>query len=134
MTRVRVLEAAADVFAEKGFRVATISDVADRAGYTIGAVYSNFVSKDALFRALMSDRLARVEAGLAEAFGDVSTDHRHAIRSDLAARLQGGARPDGGRRGCRPVQWWRLLNDYRAYVADDQEAKRRAGGARPAMS
>jgi hypothetical protein len=56
-TRQRVLEAAADGFGEKGFRAASLSDVADRAGHTIGAVYSNFASKDELFRALMVERL-----------------------------------------------------------------------------
>jgi AcrR family transcriptional regulator len=37
-TRQRVLDAAADVFGEKGFRAASLSDVADRVGHTIGAV------------------------------------------------------------------------------------------------
>ena len=67
LTRARVLEAAAEVFAEKGFRAATIADVADRAGYTIGAVYSNFEGKDSLFTALMAERLRRVEADLTDA-------------------------------------------------------------------
>ena len=52
-TRRRVLDAAAEVFGERGFRAASLSDVADRAGYTIGAVYSNFASKDALFHELI---------------------------------------------------------------------------------
>ena len=60
-----MLEAAAEVFGERGFRAASLSDVADRAGYTIGAVYSNFASKDALFHELMEGRLRQVEAALA---------------------------------------------------------------------
>ena len=48
--------------------MASLTDVADRAGYTIGAVYSNFSSKDGLFLAVMRDRLPRIEAMLAGAF------------------------------------------------------------------
>ena len=70
LTRRRLLDAAADVFGEKGFRAASLTDVADSAGYTIGAVYSNFASKDELFHALMRERLRIAEEGLAAAFRD----------------------------------------------------------------
>jgi AcrR family transcriptional regulator len=64
-TTQRLLDAAADVFARLGFHAATLDDVADAAGYTKGAVYSNFAGKDALFLALLDrhldDQLAQVE-------------------------------------------------------------------------
>lgn len=60
--RARVLAAAATVFAEQGFAASTMDDVAATAGFTKGAVYSNFASKDELFLALMDAQvLARVE-------------------------------------------------------------------------
>ena len=62
LTRSRLIDAAAEVFCEEGFLQSSLADVADRAGYTIGAVYSNFASKDDLLFAVMRDRLRRVEA------------------------------------------------------------------------
>jgi AcrR family transcriptional regulator len=65
-TRARLLEAAGQVFARRGFHAATVDEVADAAGYTKGAVYSNFATKDALVLALLDQRVAaqlqRVEA------------------------------------------------------------------------
>src|SRR4029453_14349373 len=57
-TRARLLEAAGQVFAHRGFHAATVDEVAEAAGYTKGAVYSNFATKDELFLALLDERLA----------------------------------------------------------------------------
>jgi AcrR family transcriptional regulator len=60
--RARVLQAAGQVFAERGFASASLDQVAAAAGFTKGAVYSNFSSKDELFLALMDDEVAhRIE-------------------------------------------------------------------------
>lgn len=69
--RTRVLQAAGPVFAERGFAGASLDQVAAAAGFTKGAVYSNFGSKDELFLALMTEEVTRrvdgVEAALATA-------------------------------------------------------------------
>jgi AcrR family transcriptional regulator len=57
-TREEILRAAHDVFARKGFHGASVDDVAAAAGFTKGAVYSNFTSKDELFLALLDERWA----------------------------------------------------------------------------
>jgi AcrR family transcriptional regulator len=57
-TRERLLDAAGRVFARRGFHAASVDEVAEAAGYTKGAVYSNFRSKDELFLALLDRRLA----------------------------------------------------------------------------
>src|SRR6478609_1674238 len=73
--RGRVLRAAGAVFAERGFAAATLDQVAAAAGFTKGAVYSNFGSKDELFLALMeaeaADRVDVVENSLRET-GDLA--------------------------------------------------------------
>jgi len=51
-TREHLLAAAAEVFAERGFYGATLDEVAAVAGFTKGAVYSNFKNKEDLFLAL----------------------------------------------------------------------------------
>jgi AcrR family transcriptional regulator len=55
-TRDHLLEAAGRVFAERGFHGATMDQVAAAAGFTKGAVYSNFQSKEDLFLALFDLR------------------------------------------------------------------------------
>lgn len=57
-TRARILEAAGEVFAQRGFHGATVEEITERAGYTRGAFYSNFDDKDELFLALLDQRLA----------------------------------------------------------------------------
>ncbi|MGZ5377160.1 MAG: TetR/AcrR family transcriptional regulator [Mycobacterium sp.] len=57
-TRSLLLDAAEDVFAEKGFTAATLDDIAHAAGYTKGAIYKHFTTKEDLFLAV-SDRYWR---------------------------------------------------------------------------
>jgi AcrR family transcriptional regulator len=52
-TREHLLAAAAQVFAERGFHGATLDAVASAAGFSKGAVYSNFKNKEDLFLALL---------------------------------------------------------------------------------
>jgi len=59
MTRRHLLDAAAIVFARNGFHGATLDEVAATAGFTKGAVYSNFKNKEDLFLALLEDRTDR---------------------------------------------------------------------------
>jgi len=65
-TRQRLLDAALLVFAEEGFGRASVEDVCDRAGYTRGAFYSNFVSIDELFLAMWEQRSAALLESVAE--------------------------------------------------------------------
>lgn len=58
-TRRELLEAAERVFFLRGYHGATLSDIADEAGYTKGAVYSTFKSKAGLFLALFDDVVDR---------------------------------------------------------------------------
>ena len=55
-TRNHLLAAADQVFAERGFHGASLDEVATVAGFTKGAVYSNFKSKEDLFLALFRAR------------------------------------------------------------------------------
>jgi len=57
-TRAQLLDAAATVFAERGLDGATVDDVAAHAGFTKGAVYAHFGSKDELFLAMLEQRYA----------------------------------------------------------------------------
>ncbi|RCG28640.1 TetR/AcrR family transcriptional regulator [Sphaerisporangium album] len=57
--RARVLSAAREEFSELGFRDAKIDRIAERAGLTRGAVYSNFPGKRALYFAVLAESAER---------------------------------------------------------------------------
>jgi AcrR family transcriptional regulator len=59
VTIQRLLDAALETFAERGFAAASVEDVCSRGGFTRGAFYSSFTSKDELFAALFTRELAR---------------------------------------------------------------------------
>ncbi len=60
-TRARLLAAAAAVFAEKGYEGSSVGDVAAEAGYTKGAVYAHFDSKEDLLAGIVSQMTAADE-------------------------------------------------------------------------
>ena len=60
-----ILDAGAAVFAEHGVEAATMQEIAERAGTSIGSVYRFFADKEALFRAVV-DRVAANERELME--------------------------------------------------------------------
>ena len=51
-TQAKLLDAALDVFAERGFHGASVEEICERAGFSRGAFYSNYSSKTELFIAL----------------------------------------------------------------------------------
>ncbi len=83
-TRARLLEAAAQVFAEVGLDGATVEAVCERAGFTRGAFYSNFESKDELFLTLA---------------GSVADVRVQAVRARVEELAATGALADG----CDPL-------------------------------
>ncbi|MFB7508034.1 TetR/AcrR family transcriptional regulator [Streptomyces broussonetiae] len=66
-TNERLLNAAEQAFAECGFQGVSIAELCARAGYTTGAFYSNYDSKDELFLALFTRRSEIVLKQLGEA-------------------------------------------------------------------
>ncbi|MBI2168250.1 MAG: TetR/AcrR family transcriptional regulator [Actinobacteria bacterium] len=57
-TRRCLLDAAQAVFAARGYRGASLSEIAEAAGFTTGAIYSNFGGKEDLFLAVVERRRA----------------------------------------------------------------------------
>lgn len=65
-TRRALLDAAARVFARQGFQGASVEAVSEEAGFSRGALYSNFKSKEDLFLALWEERIERRRRELRE--------------------------------------------------------------------
>ena len=91
--RERLLDAAERVFAERGYRVATVDDVAAAAGLTKGAVYSQFDNKQELFAAAVQRRYReRADAFVQAMSGPAPLAHRAALAAlDFAGSVDDGA-------------------------------------------
>jgi AcrR family transcriptional regulator len=66
-TRRRVLDAARELFMERGYEAATIRDIASEAGLSTAAVFASFVDKTDLFNAVMAEDFQRQVEHLREA-------------------------------------------------------------------
>jgi AcrR family transcriptional regulator len=86
-TRRRLVDAAYEVFCELGIRDAPVELICDRAGFTRGAFYSNFASKEELFLAVyqvqMAERADRLRAAVATAVGDTDPGDPEAVTGVL---------------------------------------------------
>jgi AcrR family transcriptional regulator len=105
-TREEILAAADRLFVEEGFHATSVDQIANAAGYTKGAVYSNFAAKEDLFFAIyerrMDQALADLERTLAEA-------------SDPAAWLESVLADTSSRRG-RDDRWMSTFFEFWAHV------------------
>jgi AcrR family transcriptional regulator len=95
-TRARLLDAAAQVFAEVGLGEASVEAVCERAGFTRGAFYSNFESKDALFVELagrfVSQQVEAVRQRVAALIQDAHTDATDTVALVEALDVPGDVR------------------------------------------
>ena len=93
-TRRALLDAAGAVFIERGLQGASVEAIAERAGFTRGAFYSNFSSKEELFAEVLQDRVYAAYRAMAEA--QLASDGPLPAPGETAetlARVQG--HPDG---------------------------------------
>ncbi len=84
-TRSVLLDAAEEVFAEKGFMSATLDDIARSAGYTKGAIYKHFTAKEDLFLAVSDRYWRRYFDNFAEVMSSASRVGAHEL-DEIAAR------------------------------------------------
>ncbi|MBG7696748.1 helix-turn-helix transcriptional regulator [Streptomyces sp. MC1] len=73
-TRARLLDAAFEVFAAKGYGRVSIEEVCEAAGFSRGAFYSNFATLDELFFALYQQRAELIAAQVADALAQDGPD------------------------------------------------------------
>jgi AcrR family transcriptional regulator len=93
-TREELVEAAREVFLERGFHGASLEDISLAAGYTTGAVYSRFGGKDGLFLAVLDDHIERRLERYLEA-ADQAPDFESACRELGRAAVAAGRREPG---------------------------------------
>ena len=114
-TRDRVLEAASEVFAERGFHGASVEDICERAGFTRGAFYSNFSSKDDLVLELSARHAEAVVERIRHAAGpDDGASAEDTLSAVLAALADDPRRRD---------QWLLLTTEFTLHAIRDPGAR-----------
>lgn len=117
-TRQRLLDAALEVFAEQGVHAAPIEVIAERAGFSRGAFYSNFESKFELFFALAQRehdlRLERLR-GLVESLPSGFTFPGDA--EEIAGLVERFLEVDAG-----GETWVLVLGEFRMLALRDRDA------------
>jgi AcrR family transcriptional regulator len=73
------------VFARRGFDAASVEEIAEEAGYSHGAVYSNFDGKADLFLAVFEDYMAERVRELAETQAALADDASLEVRARALA-------------------------------------------------
>src|SRR3954451_20047554 len=97
-TRSSLMAAAGRGFSSQGLQRASIDQVAEEAGFTKGAFYANFASKEELFLAMLEERFA---GRLAEIEDQAGADVTRYLRAD--------------------PEWERLFFEFAAYSARNEE-------------
>jgi len=106
-TRANLIAAAREVFLARGFHTASLDEIAELAGYTKGAVYSNFAGKDDLFLALLAEHYARRAETYAELIPG-SENLEETYRAIAGVMLEAYA---------QEPRWWPLISDFSTHAS-----------------
>jgi AcrR family transcriptional regulator len=111
--RAELVQAAYDVFTERGFHGASLEDISLAAGYTTGAVYSRFGGKDARFLAVLDDHIERRLRAYLQA-AETAPDFQTARRELGRAAVEAGRKEPG---------WTPLLMEFWMHAARREELR-----------
>jgi AcrR family transcriptional regulator len=114
MTREGLISAAESLFVARGFHATSVDEIALEAGYTKGAVYSNFESKEDLFFAVYERRAERVMAEYEGAVREGGVAGGSERLAEQAARRRGS---DDG--------WLAVFFEFWAHVVRRPELRER---------
>jgi AcrR family transcriptional regulator len=110
-TRSALLDSATKIFCRRGLAHTSIDEVAEEAGYTKGAFYANFKSKEELFLVMLDEKFAaeleRIEKALAGG-DDPGEEARHATED-----LMRFAHAD--------PEWPKLFFEFTAYAGRNED-------------
>lgn len=121
-TRSALLDAAEEVFAEKGFTPATLDDIAHAAGYTKGAIYKHFATKEELFLAVSDRYWRRYFDNFAEVMSAATRVGSREL-DDIAGRWAQLSRDRGAEHAA-------LGHEFSLYLLRNPEARERVAAKR----
>jgi AcrR family transcriptional regulator len=116
-TRERLMDAAFEVFAEVGVHAASVEAICERAGFSRGAFYSNFESKEELFFALSDREVDKTIARASDIARDVLPAKTPAGGGDLVAEVVRTMIAFVG----GEANWHRIVAEYRLLAMRDGE-------------
>ena len=119
-TREELLDAAGRVFSRRGFHGASVDAVSEEAGFSTGAVYSNFGSKEELFLSLYEQRVARRRRELSAAVE--AAGHSKAGLASASSEVDEVLRRDR--------DWFVLYFEFALHAARNPDFARRFEAAR----
>jgi TetR/AcrR family transcriptional regulator len=102
-TRERILEAALDIFAERGFEGARTRDIAERAGANLGLIKYYFDGKEALWKAAVDRAFAELQARFGDALEPAAGGDDRAHMEQMVRRFV--------RFAAEHPQFIRIMND-----------------------
>lgn len=118
-TRNSLMRSAARVFARRGLQRGTIDEVAAEAGFTKGAFYANFSSKEELFLAMLDEGFAARLRQVRELAGsDPEIDRSEIVRR---ARVEG---EDFARHLTADPDWQRLFFEFVVHATREERFRR----------
>jgi AcrR family transcriptional regulator len=126
-TRAALIDSGAALFADRGYTAVSVGELAERAGVTTGALYHQFGSKDALFKAVYTELVQRVWAHVLQAReggGEAS------LLNDCEAYLDACADPAFNRitiDGPAVIGWDQILDETQIMIAASLTAARERG-------
>jgi len=132
--RAKLLMSAFGVFAERGYEGASLERVAEAAGFSKGAVYSNFASKDELVFELVA---AKIDERIEEARGAAEKRVAKARATKGSAAAAGDAAAAAGRElravGAADPEWQLLFLEFWIRCARNEELRAKLAQRRLAM-
>jgi len=110
-TRECLMQSAARVFTRRGLQQASIDEVAEDAGFTKGAFYANFKSKEELFLAMLDERFTQRIEDIERVIADEGSGPEKARRAGdvFVQRMRADA------------EWERLFFEFASYAARDED-------------
>jgi AcrR family transcriptional regulator len=113
-TQAKILDAAEAVFSEQGFDKTQLEEVATRAGFTRGAIYAHYASKEDLFLALVEQRVLTRFSGIRQVIeAEPVVSKRPGILGDWIAAQAGDH------------TWGTLMLEFKLYALRRPESRQK---------
>jgi AcrR family transcriptional regulator len=124
-TRSLLVDAAEEVFAERGFMAASLDDIAHAAGYTKGAIYKHFATKEDLFLAVSDRYWRRYFDNFAEVMSTATQIGAHELE-EIAERWRQLSHDRGAEHAA-------LGHEFTLYLLRNPDARERVAAKRSAV-
>ncbi|MBS2967771.1 TetR/AcrR family transcriptional regulator [Metabacillus sp. KIGAM252] len=114
-TTENLLDAAEKIFANKGFGGASVDEIAEEAGYSKGAVYSNFTNKENLFLALYDRRVQKQGQDWEQVFSGMMNSFERSEKVNDLLQMQADSE--------KARQWNMLMMEFTLFAMRNEGIK-----------